>query len=162
MQNDLQIVRHFLAALAYRMHKAVGDAPPDFPNYSAGAGVRTPHALLRHVNGVLHYGLVVLRTGDSNYKGNLESLPWSEEIERFHRQLSEFDEALTGERPVDHELLSRLLQGPLADAMTHAGQLALLRRLAGAPIAAENFYLANIRAGAVSQDQAPPASPDTD
>jgi hypothetical protein len=162
MQNDRQIVRHFLAALAYRMHKAVGDAPTDFPNYSAGAGVRSPHALLRHVNGVLHYGLVVLRTGDSSYKGNLETLPWSGEVERFHRQLSEFDEALTAESPVDHEMLSRLLQGPLSDAMTHAGQLALLRRLAGAPIAAEDFYLADIRAGAVGQDQPPPVSPDAD
>ena len=110
------MVRHFLAALAYRLHRAIADAPADYPSYSAGGAVRTPHALLRHINGVLHYGLVVLRTADVTYRGNLETLAWPQEIERFHRQLEEIDQELAGNIAVDSELLKRLLQGPLADA----------------------------------------------
>ena len=153
-------MRHLLAALAYRLHRAIADAPANYSSYSAGGGVRTPHALLRHINGVLHYGLVVLRTADLKYKGNLETLAWSQEIERFHRQLEEIDQELLRDSAVDSELLKQLLQGPLADAMTHVGQLAMLRRLTGAPVAAENFFESNIRAGILGEDQPPPVSPD--
>jgi hypothetical protein len=158
--QEHQAVRHFLAALAYRLHKAIADARTDYPDYSAGGGVRTPHALLRHINGVLHYGLIVLRTANLKYKGNLDTLAWPQEIERFHRQLKEMDEELVRNPAVDPELLKRLLQGPLADAMTHVGQLAMLRRLAGAPVAAENFLEADIRAGVLGADQPPAVSPD--
>jgi hypothetical protein len=56
----------------------------------------------------------------------------------------------------------RLLQGPFSDAMTHAGQLALLRRLAGAPVPPENFIVANIESNRLGPDQAAPVSPDKD
>ena len=54
----------------------------------------------------------------------------------------------------------RLLQGPFADAMTHAGQLALLRRLAGTPVAPEDFSTAEINPERLGPDQAEPAKPD--
>ena len=54
----------------------------------------------------------------------------------------------------------RLLQGPFSDAMTHAGQLAMLRRFAGAPVPPEDFSRADIQSERVGTDQADPVSPD--
>jgi hypothetical protein len=44
--------------------------------------------------------------------------------------------------------------------MTHAGQLAMLRRLAGTPVPPENFIAADITPERLGQNQAMPGSPD--
>jgi hypothetical protein len=160
MAGDREMVRHFLAALAYRTQKALRDAPAHFADFNAGAGVRTPHQLVRHMNGVLYYALMVLKTSNLDYRGNLETLPWHDEISRFHETLQHLDQELVSHRHVRHDLLKCLLQGPLADAMTHAGQLGMLRRMSGSPIATENFMKADIETGQVSAVQPEPVSPD--
>ena len=151
-----EMVRHFLASLAYRTHKALQDAPTDFADLDVGFGVRTPHALLAHMNDVLTFcrGILTERWEE------LVALPWPEEIDRFHGLLADIDDALVGFSGPETDILKRLLQGPLSDAMSHAGQFAMLRRLHGASMRGENFFAADIRTGRTGPDQPDPAEPD--
>ena len=151
------LLRHFLAALAYRTQKALRDAPAHFADFRAGTHVRTPHELVWHMTGLMGYARTMLRGGEFAPP----RLPaFAAEVARFHATLAELRDDFA-----DRELTARIsdeqfLQGPLADAMTHAGQLAMLRRLAGAPVPSENFIHAEIRADNLSADQPPPAAPD--
>jgi hypothetical protein len=152
-----RLLVHFLAALAYRTQKALRGAPEGFGEFRAGAHVRTPHELLWHMTGVIGYARTMLRGGDFA-PPRLATL--GEEIARFHATL----EALRDDF-ADPSLEARIsdeqfLQGPLADAMTHAGQLAMLRRLAGSPVPSENFIFARVDGSNVGPEQPEPAAPD--
>ena len=160
MDEKPHMVRHFLAALAYRFHKAVEGAPDGFEQLDAGHGIRSPLAIVHHMNGVLGYARVVLESGDLDYWHEIPQLGWREEVALAHQTLQAIDAILAAGSGIDPERLERLLQGPLADSMTHVGQLAMLRRVAGSPIHAENFYKADIRAGQVGEAQPEPISPD--
>ncbi len=160
MNDKAHMVRHFLASLAYRFHKAVADAPEGFEALEPGFGIRSPLIIVRHMNGVLGYGKVALETGDVDYYHKHPVLDWHSEIALIHKTLQEIDMFLASDVDVAGERLERLLQGPLSDAMTHVGQLAMLRRIAGSPIHAENFFKAAIKAGQVSDVQPEPVSPD--
>jgi hypothetical protein len=160
MNDDKEMVRHFLAALAYRTQKALRSAPESFPTFDPGFGLRRPHDLIRHMNSVLHYGSVVLQTGNYDYRSGHQTLSWQEDVSRFHSLLKEIDEELIKREHIESDLLKRLLQGPLSDAMTHAGQLAMLRRMSGSPVPSENFVKADIQTGRVSENQPAPVSPD--
>lgn len=149
--SSTHLPRHLLATLAYRFQKTLQDAPPGFPSLSPGHGVRTPQQLVRHMNGVLSNGLALVQPSGGNYRGT-SNLNWEGEVARFHDLLGALDTELEKGRP-EPEILARLLQGPLADAMTHIGQLALLRRLAGSPVQPENFFSAVIRLGQVGPNQ---------
>lgn len=157
MTASRHLLQHFLAALAYRTQKALRDAPADFPDFRAGTHVRTPHELLWHMTGVLGYARTQLHGGDYAPP----ALPaFADEIERFHVVMAALrddfgDDSLTAQ--ITDE---QFLQGPLADAMTHAGQLAMLRRLAGTPIPSENFIFADIQASNVGPRQAEAHAPD--
>ncbi|HET6646975.1 MAG TPA: hypothetical protein VFH01_06580 [Pyrinomonadaceae bacterium] len=158
MSEKQDLLRHFLAALAYRTQKALRDAPSDFGSFKAAEGVRTPVELVRHMTSVLGYARTFF-IGGRYWPDPLPSL--QDEIVRFHQML----EDLAGHLEVDAPLMKgmtaeQLMQGPLADAMTHAGQLALLRRLSGSPVAPENFVKAKIDAERLGADQADPVSPD--
>lgn len=152
-----RMLQHMLATLAYRTQKALRGAPGQFADFEAGHGVRTPHELVRHMTQVIGSARTKLRGGTSS----LERLPtFVEEVARFHHTLEALradlgDASLTA--TISDE---QFLQGPLSDAMTHAGQLALLRRIAGAPVPAENFILAHVRTQDVGERQADPAAPD--
>lgn len=157
MTPSRRLLRHFLAALAYRTQKALRGAPADFGDFRAAGNVRTPHELLWHMTGLMGYARTFLRGGDYAPPA-VASL--AAEVARFHEQL-----ALLAADLADPALTSRLtdeqfLQGPLADAMTHAGQLALLRRLAGAPVPSENFIHAAVDPGNLGPEQPEPAAPD--
>ena len=145
--NDTHMVRHFLAALAYRFQNAVKDAPEGFADLNVGRGVRSPLALVHHINGVLAHARSVLADDAVNRPAELD---WQGEVRQVHATLQAVDAVLTA-KDIATERLERVLQGPLADAMTHVGQLALLRRLADAPVHAENFYKADIRVGQVGE-----------
>ena len=149
---------HFLAAIAYRTQKAVRDAGPDFGSFSAGSEVRTPAELVRHMTSVLGYA----RTFFIGGKYRPELLPDLEaEVDRFHEMIEDLSVNISsGGRFLNGMTPERLLQGPLSDAMTHAGQLAMLRRLAGDPVPPENFILAEIDATRLGKDQPEPISPD--
>lgn len=156
MTDHHQLLRHFVATLAYRTRKALRGAPADFGRFGAGNGTRTPQQILCHMTSVLGYARARFIGG--TYEVELCDA-WEEEVRRFHGMLADLSELLEkGEEPSD-TTLPRLLQGPLSDAMTHVGQLAMLRRLAGHPVEPEDFIVADIRASNVSEDQPPPVSP---
>jgi len=157
MNESRRLLQHFLAALAYRTQKAVRGAPPDYGDFDAGSKVRTPHELIWHMTGLIGYARTMLRGGEFAPP----RLPtFNAEIERFHSTLGlllhDFADPSLTARITDQQFL----QGPLADAMTHAGQLAMLRRLRGVPVASENFAFAKIATDNVSSEQPEPAAPD--
>jgi hypothetical protein len=151
------MLSHFLAALAYRTQKALRDAPLGFSSFRAAAKLRTPHELIRHMESVLGYARTYFIGG--NYRPP-EFTAFSEAVAHFHeivQDLARHLEAGTELREITPEIL---LQGPFSDAMTHAGQLAMLRRLAGSPVPPENFIFATITIENLGPDQPLPVSPD--
>jgi len=140
MNDKQQLLSHFLATLAYRTRKALHGAPHSFASFSAGQATRTPFELVRHMSDVLNHARTFF--GDP---ARLEPLPtYEEEVARFFEIVSELLDHLSREQPLDGTTPERLLQGPFSDAMTHSGQLAMLRRLSGEPIPPENFHDAEI------------------
>ncbi len=158
MDEKQKLLRHFLAALAYRTQKALRDAPAGFGTFRIGDGVRTPAELVRHMTSVLGYA----RTFFIGGKYRAEPLPsLKDEVSRFHEMLGDIARHIEIGAPMLEEMSAeQLLQGPFSDAMTHAGQLALLRRLAGVPVAPENFVFAGINAERLGIEQAEPLRPD--
>lgn len=157
MTESRQLLQHFLAALAYRTQKALRGAPENFASFRVGPTSRTPKELVWHMTSVIGYARTMLHGGRYTPP---EVPTFDDEIARFHETLgllsADFADASLEARISDRQFL----QGPLADAMTHAGQLALLRRLVGSPVASENFIFAQVRADNVSANQAEPAAPD--
>lgn len=159
MDETRTLLRHFLAALAYRTQKALRGAPAGFAAFRAGDGVRTPHELVHHMDSVVGYATTFFRGGE--YR--VPPMPTlAEEVARFHATLAELARLVAAERAWSGITPERLLQGPLADAMTHAGQLAMLRRLAGDPVPPENFVFARVDAANLGPEQPEPASPDAE
>ena len=154
MNSDRELLRHTLATLAYRAARALEDAPDSFAGFD-GAG-RTPARVLAHMGDLFDWALSMAE-GNQRWH-NSEPLPWAEEQKRFFAALKAFDAYLTlGERI--HAPLERLFQGPVADALTHVGQLAMMRRLAACPIRGENYYVAEISTGRVGADLPAPVKP---
>ena len=151
--SDNSSLRHTLATLAYRASRAISDAPADFATFEVGAPPRTPERILAHMGDLMDWALSLVE--DNQRWNNSEPLPWSDEIARFFRALEAFDQALTT-ASLSAKTTNRLFQAPIADALTHTGQLAMLRRLAGCPIRGENYFVADIEAGRVGLDQPPP------
>jgi hypothetical protein len=148
-----EMLRHTVATLAYRGAKAVRGAPDSFAIFKASATTRTPAEILAHIGDLLDWALSIAK-GNETWN-NAEPLPWNQEIERFHAALAAFDEYLASDGKLSASC-ERIFQGPIADALTHVGQIAMLRRLAGEPIKGENYSRAKIEAGHVGADQAKP------
>lgn len=158
MTESRRILQHFLAALAYRTQKAIRGAPDHFADFRVGTHSRTPFELIWHMTSVLGYARTFFHGGSFRPEG-LSS--FAEEVDRFHKTLEglrdDFGDATLTATITDQQFL----QGPLSDAMTHAGQLAMLRRMAGSPVPSENFIFARIDAANVSASQADPVAPDS-
>ncbi|HXG72274.1 MAG TPA: hypothetical protein VNJ04_16810 [Gemmatimonadaceae bacterium] len=159
MTETRQLLQHFLAALAYRTQKALRGASADFAHFRLAPTARTPFELLWHMTGLMGYARTMLHGGEFE-PPRLESL--DAEVTRFHQTLDALREDYANPRLVARITDQQFLQGPLADAMTHVGQLAYLRRLHGSPVPSENFIFATISAENVSRDQAMPKAPDAD
>ncbi len=157
MDVKRQMLRHFLAALAYRTQKALRGAPDSFGDFRAESFVRTPHELLLHMTGVIMCARSLFDGGET-WPGKMPT--FREEVLRFHETLESVAHHLDVGTPLKETTPERLLQGPLSDAMTHAGQLALLRRLFGSPVPGESFMLADIDPRNLGPDQPEPVSPD--
>lgn len=153
MTDSRALLRHTLATLAYRGAKAIRNPGPDFANYGLPETSRTPAKILAHIGDLMDWALA-MSEGRHEWKDSLP-LPWEKECERFFAALKKLDDYLSSEKPlaVPEE---RLFQGPIADALTHVGQIAMLRRMAGVPVKGENYYVAEIAVGRVGADQAPP------
>jgi hypothetical protein len=151
--SDTSFLRHTVATLAYRGGKAVRGAPPEFASFKAGQTTRTPVEILAHVGDLLDWALA-MADGQQKWH-NSPPLPWQQEVERFFACLKKFDERLATGAPLGFPA-EKLFQGPVADALTHVGQIAMLRRIAGAPMKGENYFQADIAAGRVGNEQSAP------
>lgn len=148
-----QLLRHTVATAAYRGGKALRGAPETFAAFAIGDSSRTPAKILAHVGDLFEWALTMAR-GDTAWRDS-KPLSWEAEIARFHASLKNLDDFLASPEPL-HASPENLFQGPIADALTHIGQLAMLRRLAGHPIKGENYFKAEIVAGRVGAEQAAP------
>ncbi len=157
MDYKRAMLRHFLGAIAYRTQKALRGAPPEFAGFRAAAGVRTPHQIVFHMNSVLGYARTFFSGGE--WKPKIKD-SFDSEIEEFHKILDSLKTHLEQGTPFENTTPEKMLQGPFSDAMSHAGQLAMLRRLFGSPVPPENFIVAKIGGDNVGINQAEPVSPD--
>jgi len=148
------MLRHTLATLAYRGGKTLRGAPLDFGKFCAAEGTRQPRQILAHICDLLDWGLK-LASGKHEWR---EEPPqsWEQDTARFFAALEALDARLSSGEPLGFPA-EKLFQGPIADALTHTGQIAMLRRMAGSPLRGENYFKAGIVAGRVGSEQAAPA-----
>jgi hypothetical protein len=147
------LLRHCLATVAYRGGKTLRGAPASFADFRVAEACRTPAQILAHLGDLFEWALS-LSKGKQAWHDS-KPLPWAQEVERFFKTLSDFDNYLGASEPL-HASPEQLFQGPVADALTHIGQIAMLRRLDGSPITGENYFQADIASGRVGKDQAAP------
>lgn len=145
-----QFLRHTLATVAYRGRKTLHDAPASFADFKSADSSRTAVQILAHMGDLFDWSLSLARGAEKWH--NARPLEWDREVERFFSAVRKFDDYLASQEPI-HAPIEKLFQGPVADSLTHVGQLAMLRRLAGFPIQGENYLLAEITAGRVGPDQ---------
>ncbi len=158
MDDKISLLRHTLATLAYRAGKALRGAPAEFTNFRASSEAspaegRTSGEILAHMGDLLDWALS-MANGRQEWHDS-PALSWDEGSARFFAALEALDARLASPDPpaVSPE---KLFQGPIADALTHTGQIAMLRRLAGCPFRGENYFVAAITAGRVGADQPAP------
>jgi hypothetical protein len=151
--TERDLLRHTLATLAYRAGKTLRGAPPAFATFRAGPATRTPVEIVAHMGDLLDWGLA-LADGQHIWR-DAPPGSWEAEMARFYAALRALDERLAAADRLGFAA-ERIFQGPIADALWHAGQLALLRRLAGAPIRGENYFKADIVTGRVGTEQSAP------
>lgn len=147
------LLRHTVATVAYRGGKAVRGAPSAFAEFRSGESTRTPVQILAHVGDLYDWALWLAR--GKHVWHDSTPLPWDDEVARFFNTLAAFDAYLAGDEPLAWPA-ERLFQGPIADSLTHVGQLTMLRRLAGSAVRGENYAKAEISAGRVGPEQPAP------
>lgn len=150
---ERHFLRHSIATLAYRGGKVLRDAPDNFASFRAGDSTRTPLQILAHVGDLLDWALSQA-TGNERWN-DAAPLPWDEEVARFYNGLNALDTCLESNGTLGCPC-EQIFQGPVADALAHFGQLAMLRRLAGEPVRGENYAIADVEAGRVGPQQAAP------
>lgn len=148
-----EMLRHTLATLGYRGGKALRGAPPGFEGFRAGETSRTAGQILSHLGDLLDWGLSIAN-GKEAWRED-EPLPWDRGAERFFAALGALDAQLASDAPLG-AAAENLFQGPVADALTHVGQIALLRRLAGVPVRGESYFRSDIVIGRVGPEQSAP------
>jgi len=148
-----ELLRHAVATLAYRGGKTLRGAPDGFSGFKASEKTRTPGQILAHLSDLIDWGLSMAKGRQEWHDSPL--LSWDEGAKRFFAALQSFDDYLASDAPL-HSSAERLFQGPVADALTHVGQIAMLRGIAGLSIRAENYFKADIAAGRVGAEQTAP------
>ena len=156
MYESRALLRHTLATLAYRGGKTIRDAPANFAEYGGPDSTRPAGKILAHMGDLMDWALSM--ADGSRQWNDSTPLPWQNEGDRFFAALKKFDDYLASDNEVKAPI-EKLFQGPVADALTHVGQLAMLRRMAGYPIRGENYYAAEITVGRVGADQAAARKP---
>jgi hypothetical protein len=153
MDDKRVMLRHTVATVAYRGGKTVRDAPASFASFSPDGSPRTPAKILAHIGDLFDWALTQAKGAEA--WNDSSPLNWNEEVQRFYAVLERFDAYLASDSPLA-VTPEKLFQGAVADALTHVGQLAMLRRLAGAKIKGENYARAEIVAGRIGREQAAP------
>lgn len=147
------MLRHTLATLAYRAGKALRGAPAEFADFKPGPESRSALQIVAHMADLMEWGTSI-NEGDQKWNAAAPQA-WDKEVARFFAGVAAFDASLAA-HPPKQGTPEQLFQGPIADALTHTGQLTMMRRLATAPIRAENYHQAQITQGRVGPDQAAP------
>lgn len=145
-----EFLRHTVATVAYRGGKAIKDAPEGFGDFRSGESTRTPHEILAHIGDLFDWALS-MANGKTRWIGG-KTADWQEESARFFESIKRFDDFLASSEAI-YEPAEKLFQGPVADALTHVGQINILRRMFDAPIRGENYFKAEIEIGRVGADQ---------
>jgi hypothetical protein len=153
LSGKRELLRHTLATLAYRGGKTLRGAPEGFASFRAGETSRTAGEILAHLGDLFDWSHGLLR-GEHVWQPAAPGT-WEEETSRFFDGLARLDGLLASDAPLVCSP-EQIFQGPIADAFTHVGQLAMLRRLDGSPVRGENYFKADITAGRVGPDQAAP------
>ncbi len=151
--TDREFIRHTLATLAYRASKTMRGVPESFAAYHPGPTSKTPIQIVSHMGDLFEWALTMVQ-GASKWRP-AEPTTWESECRRFFEALKKFDDYLVSDLPISYDI-TRVFQGPVADALTHTGQLAMLRRLHGCPMKGESYARAEIIVGRVEMDQTPP------
>ena len=145
-----EFLRHTVATVAYRGGKAIKDAPEGFGDFRCYETTRTPVEILRHIGDLFDWALTMVK-GNVTWN-DAEPLPWADETKRFFETIKTFDDYLASDAPIG-ETYEKIFQGPIADALTHVGQINLLRRMYASPVRGESYYRAEIEIGRVGEDQ---------
>ena len=153
MDAKRELLRHTVATVAYRGGKAVRGAPASFATYGADDSPRTPAKILAHIGDLYDWALSQAKGAEA--WNDSTPLEWDREVDRFFKTLQRFDDFLASDAPIA-VTPERLFQGAIADSLAHVGQLAMLRRLAGAKMKSENYSRAEIVIGRVGAEQTPP------
>ncbi len=153
VDHGRQLLRHTVATLAYRGGKAVRGAPDSFADFQVREGTRMPAQILAHIGDLMDWAYSQAKGAEEWHTST--PLPWPQEVDRFFAAVRTFDDYLASQAPLETPA-ERLFQGAVADALTHVGQIAMLRRLAGSPVKGENYSRAEIVAGRVGADQTAP------
>jgi hypothetical protein len=153
MDETRALLRHMVATVAYRGGKAVRGAPASFASFSGDASDRTAVKILAHIGDLYDWALSQAQGAEAWHDS--APLEWERETERFFAALQRFDAYLASDAPLA-ATPARLFQGAIADSLAHVGQIAILRRLAGARMKSENYSKADIVAGRVGPDQTAP------
>jgi hypothetical protein len=148
--SSRHFLRHTVATLAYRAEKALRDAPDGFPELRASPATRTPFQVVVHLGDLMEWAERMAR-GERRWQ-HVPCADWREARDRFFRGLAALDRALA-EAPAESLSAEAIFQGPVADALTHVGQLTMLRGIAGAPVRPESYARAEIKVGVVGPDQ---------
>jgi hypothetical protein len=153
MDEKRELLRHMIATVAYRGGKALRETTADFAGFRAIDAGRSAAELVAHIGDLYDWALSLAK-GAQAWNAS-PPLPWDEEVARFFRTLANLDMYLASDAPL-HARAEQLVQGPIADSLTHVGQLVMLRRLSGHPMRSENYARADILAGRVGAEQTPP------
>ena len=149
--DTTRILRHLVATIAYRASHSLRDVPEGFEQVSLADGGKTAGELVFHISQVLSFAIATV-TGTERIR--YERQDWTREVERFYALLGQLDANLAAGASMEEGMDLKLVQGPLADALTHIGQIHSMRRKAGVPIAAASYLKADVRAGRTAlQDQ---------
>jgi hypothetical protein len=151
--TDRDLLRHTVATLAYRAAKTLRGAPASFAHFKVSPDSNPPLHLVNHMADLFDWALTMIHGEPKWADGTVPD--WNDACRRFFTALKKFDTALASETEIAYEL-TKIFQGPIADALTHTGQLAMLRRLSGAPMKGESYNRAEIVIGRVGPDQTPP------
>jgi len=152
MAGERQFLRHAISTLAYRAGKVLRDAPSGFASFKLGEASRTPSQILAHMGDLFDWALS-MAIGEEKWSDS-EPIAWDDESARFFEALGRVDAYIASDRPLSCSC-GKIFQGPVADALTHVGQLAFLRRLAGNSVRGENYTRAEIMVGRVGPEQSP-------
>ncbi len=154
MSNEKrELLRHTLATVAYRGRKVLAGAPDGFGEFRINESSRTPGEILAHICDLYDWANCLAK-GEYTYN-ETPAGEWAADIDRFFAALTTLDAYLASEQPLGNSP-ELLFQAPIADSLTHIGQIAMLRRIAGAPVRGESYARADITVGRVGPDQAPP------